>query len=130
MAQVNVQELYKIGGCLVSVHSFNDEYFRESQDVFNAYGLMISNFSNSEFNEFVDFLKDSVANNPYLNDMIREQNFDVKNGTISFIEDGEEFSAVLMGEITLPHLCRVYLSGGYAYVHDTKSDKKYIYYGD
>jgi len=113
----------------VEVLSFNTDFFNTEKEVVITHSLMLSNFVESDFNDFLDFLKDSVENNFYLNDYLKEISFKVKNDVIEFLENGEEYKYQNMGEYTINGY-RIFVSGGYSFIEDLIEEKKYLYYGD
>ena len=115
----------------VDVYSYNAEYFNNQREMIECQSLILSNYVESEMEDFLDFLKDSVENNPYLNDFIKEINFeinDIKN-EISFKEDNEEYSYIFMGSYIVEKY-KVFVSGSYIFIQDLSNYKKYMYYGD
>jgi len=113
----------------VEVIEYNNNYFNEERELINIHSLLLSDFINSEFDDLIEFFKDSVENNYYLNDMLLERDFEIKNDTINFKEDNEEYSYINMGCYAFDNK-KIYISGSYSFVEDLIEEKKYIYYGD
>ena len=113
----------------VEVIEYNTNYFNSERDLINIHSLLLSNLVNSDFDDLVEFFKDSVENDFYLNDMFKELNFKVINNEIIFKEDSEEYSYINMGCYTINNY-KVYISGSYSFIIDLSDNKKYMYYGD
>ncbi len=128
---VNVKEGFHVGKINVAVTSYNTEYFRSAKEALGSHGLILTNFNNSEKSSFVDFLKDSVENNSYLNDLIVECDFEIKNDEILFNIENKDESYINMCEyVLLDTNIQVNMSGGYLFVWDRNNNESYMYYAD
>ncbi|MFK7779871.1 MAG: hypothetical protein QM490_01880 [Candidatus Gracilibacteria bacterium] len=115
----------------IEVLSFNTNYFDNEREFLSIHGLMLTNFVDSDLEDYLDFLKDSIKNDYYLNDMIKEINFNVSENEedIIFKEDDEEFSYQNMGEYILDEY-RIFVSGSYSFIRCMNTQKTFMYYGD
>ncbi len=128
---VNVKEGFHVGKINVAVTSYNIEYFRSAKEALGSHGLILTNFNNSEKSSFVDFLKDSVENDSWLNDLIVECNFEIKNDEILFNIENKDESYINMCEYTLLDAnVQINMSGGYLFVKDFNNGESYMYYAD
>ena len=128
---VNVDEYFHVGNINVVVSSYNTDYFENAKEALGAHGLILTNFLNSGKTTFVEFLKDSVENDPYLNDLIVECDFEVKKDEILFNIENKDESYVNMCEYTLLDAnVKINMSGGYLFVKDLNNGESYMYYAD
>jgi hypothetical protein len=128
---VNVNEYFHVGNINVVVSSYNTDYFKKAKEALGAHGLILTNFLNSGKTTFVEFLKDSVENDPYLNDLIVECDFEVKKDEILFNIENKDESYVNMCEYTLLDAnVKITMSGGYLFVKDLSNGESYMYYAD
>ena len=108
--------MFVIGNTVVTVGSYHKDYFSSADELLNVYGLVLSNFNESDFDDFIEFLQDSTDNNFYLNDML--------------VEYSDEYSDLLiMGELILGKY-NIGISGSYSIITDSVNGKKWVYYGD
>ena len=131
MALVKTCKLFTILKSLnVEVVSYNKNYFNSERDLINIHSLLLSNLVESDFEDIIDFFKDSVENDYYLNDFLKEIDFKVKGEEIIFKEDNEEYSYMNMGEYTVGNY-KISISGSYLFIEDLyDSNRKFMYYGD
>lgn len=125
---------FSVENIVIEVFEFNSNYYQNGNDFINSYGLLISDYK--EFLEkigkkvrFIDFLKDSVENNPYLSDTIQELDFEVEKDHILFNYNGEKLDYINMGEFYIDNF-KVNVCHSYTFIEDLLSDTKYMYYGD
>ena len=131
MALVKTCKLFTVLNSLnVEVVSYNKNYFNSERDLINIHSLLLSNLVESDFEDIIDFFKDSVENDYYLNDFLKEIDFKVKGEEIIFKEENEEYSYKNMGEYTVGNY-KVSISGSYSFIEDLyDSNRKFMYYGD
>lgn len=127
----NIVKLFNVNGLNVEVIKYNEEYFNTAKDLVVVHSLLLQNFSNSKFDDLIEFLKDSVENNYYLNDLIEEIKFKVdKYNDIVFLdEDKIEMRYESMGEYYVNDY-RVVVSGSYSFIESITTKEQYLYYGD
>lgn len=78
---------------------------------------------------FYLFLKDSVDNNNYLSDSLEECNFTITYEEIEFNEDKEQRVFKNNGSFIIEDY-EINVCFSYLFIKDTKTNKKYKYYGD
>jgi len=121
-----------VGNLQIVGRSYNEDYFNNTKEMVSAvHGLFLSNFVESEFDDFIKFLDDSVLNDYYLNDSLQECSLKIDNEEIKVNCKDESYSVVNMGSYDMylkDKIVTVYISGGYSYIID--GQKQYMYYGD
>ena len=127
----NIVKLFNVNGLNVEVVKYNEEYFTTAKDLVVLHSLLLQNFSNSKFDDLIEFLKDSVENNYYLNDLLEELKFKVdKDNDIIFLdEDKIEMRYESMGEYYVNNY-RVVVSGSYSFIESITTKEQYLYYGE
>jgi len=118
----------------VDIRSYNSIYFPDSTTFINSYGLVITDYKefcirNGHVVDFIEFLKDSVENNPYLSDSIKEINFKVQDEHIYFKYDDEDIDYINMGEFHIDYY-KINVCNSYLFITDFIDNKQYMYYGD
>lgn len=114
--------------------SYSTDYFdNTNQMVGQVHGLLLHNFADSGYDNFIEFLDDSFKNDPYLNDLLEECDFTVEGKSISVVASSEKYIAENMGNYKM-HLkgtiLDVYISGNWSYIIDKNRNRRYRYYGD
>lgn len=118
----------------IEITSYNANYFSDTTKFINSYGLVIHDYKNycnmkGCVDDFIEFLKDSVENNPYLCDSLNDMTFKVENNHIRFNLDGDEMDFINMGEFYIDYY-KINVCNSYLFITDTLEDKQYMYYGD
>jgi len=122
-------ETYKMYNLFIDVYSYNKNFIENPYKLLNLHGMILEDFIKSPFEDYLEFLYDSVENNTYLSDIIKEVDFTVKDDVISMNDETEPTSYINMGEVVIDRF-RIYLCGSFEFIVDLVNDKKYMYYGD
>jgi len=117
---------------IVELTAYNKRFFQTEEDIIDSYTLVFGDYAKfcniceKKF-RFEEFLKDSVANNPYLCDSLSYIDFTIPDNEIICTTNKQEY--INMGEFYCDNY-KINISGSYLFCQDLLSDKKFIYYGD
>jgi hypothetical protein len=74
----------------VFVKCFNENYFEKGIDAVDNIGYSLKRFGESEFEDFIEFLTDSVVNNIELCDVLSVEDFEIEGNEIVLQEKANE----------------------------------------
>jgi hypothetical protein len=125
---------FTVGQIVVEVVKYNPKFYKNGNEFINSYGLLLTDYKSflekiGKQIRFIEFLNDSVDNNPYLSDTIQNLDFEVRNDHILFKYNNENMDYINMGEFFIDNY-RVNVCHSYTFIEDLLSNNKYMYYGD
>lgn len=117
----------------ILITSYNKSIFSSEYNLLSAYELVFFDFLEYTYKtrnkDLLSFLKDSVKNNTNLSDYLEEIDFAIKDDCIEFQLNSSNYSYKNNGSFILDrYIINVCFS--YLFINDTKTNKKYLYYGD
>jgi len=120
---------YHVGQINIEVVDFDKRYFEDPKSALVNNAVILSAFSESHFDSFVEFAKDNVENNPYVFDSISSTEFEKTGNEIRCVIDGEEARFGILCEYRLPDSgTTVYMCAPYLFIEE--NGVKYLYYPD
>lgn len=118
----------------VFIQKINAKYFSRAAELYIAYELFfrdLADFSMIKNQKIgiINFLQNSVDNDPTLYDSLTKQNFVVKNNHIYTCINNQKMDLINSGEFIIDNF-KVNTCWSYMFFTDLGTDEQYVYYGD
>ena len=126
------KEFFYVGSVNVKVGSYNDDYFNNAKECLVASAYLLTLFDESPYDDFLEYIQDSIKCNPMTLNYIKDVDFVIENDTIILVLDEIDESFINMGSYSLMDLqsasLTIYISGSYMFIYDLNNKKKYMYF--